>query len=129
MQGIFPTPNLGSYGTERDRHYKIISNLGSEENPKKSNENYGKPNWEINLTIDSFNKHTGDFFDLGMVIVPDEMIFWIYIHIYSSIKIVGRNTRSTGLGLKYLSDTVTNIITMINLVKNKKVMYAKEYVK
>ena len=34
-------------------------------------------------------------------------------------KIVGRNNRSTVLGLNYLSDVVTNIITIIELVGKK----------
>ena len=46
-----------------------------------------------------------------------------------NIKIVGINPRSNGSELKYLSDVVTNIITTIKLVENKKVMDSKDYMK
>ena len=48
-----------------------------------------------------------------MYVVPDEIVLWNYIDMNTKIKIVGRNPRITGSELKYLSGTVTNIITNI----------------
>ena len=70
-----------------------------------------------------------EHFDIGIVIVPYEMLFWNYIHIISDREIFGGGPRNTGLELKYLSDLVKNIITMIKLVENKKMVVSKEYVK
>ena len=57
------------------------------------------------------------------------MGLYSYILMKPDRKIVGGNPIITGLELKYLSDLVKNIITMIKLVENKKMVVSKEYVK
>ena len=92
--------------------------------PKRFDKKYGHPNWDIATFIDAFNKHMKENFYFGMVVVPDEMILQSYTIVNPNRKIVGINTRRTGPELKDSSDAVTNIITEIELVKNKKFMDA-----
>ena len=119
QRGIFSAPNLVNNGTGRDRDWKIISNLGINENPKRGDYYHGHPNWETTPLIDDFNNHMKDHSDLGALIVPYEIIFWSYL----------KMNPINGLDSKVLSDTATNIITKIELVQNNKVVDAKEHVK
>ena len=57
-QGIFHPPNFGHHGTGRDQYFHIISNLGIEDKPKRSDKNYGHPNWDVTLLVEYLNKHT-----------------------------------------------------------------------
>ena len=67
-------------------------------------------------------------FDLGTVIVLNEIIFLGYICMNPNIRIVGINPRSTGLDFKDLSGAVKNIITTLMFVENKKEVDAKDYI-
>ena len=74
-RGIFPAPNIGCHGNGRDRYWKIIPNLGSEDLPKRGYEKYGNPNWYITPLIYALSNHTKVNFNLGKVVVTDETIF------------------------------------------------------
>ena len=57
------------------------------------------------------------------------MVFWGSMIMKPNIKIVDIHPRSTGSKTLCLSDVVTNIIATIELVKNKKMIDVKLYVK
>ena len=99
-RGIFPTPNLGRHGIGRDRYWQIISNLGSDEKPKRGDDKYGHPNCKITPPIDSFNRHKKEHFNLGMAVVLDEIILWGHICMNPNRKKSWQKSQKHWLGIK-----------------------------